>query len=108
MSKIENTAFIYFFFKGGYKLINQYKIISPEVYKNFSDHKANTWIREKTNLTDIIKKVTSLKWKFASHTARQTNDHWIRPNNNGVLASTKGVEVGPKLDGWTTSKYAPD
>ena len=37
------------------------------------DRKHNTWIREKTGVTDIIKRVKMLKWQWAGHVARRTD-----------------------------------
>lgn len=39
------------------------------------DHKTNTWIREKTKVFDIIKRIGSLKWQWAGHVARHT-ENW--------------------------------
>lgn len=42
------------------------------------NRKTYTWIREKTKVYDIIKKVKELKWKWPSHIARKTEGRWTK------------------------------
>lgn len=36
--------------------------------------KSNIWIKEKTHVTDVVRRVATRKWKFASDTARLADD----------------------------------
>jgi len=44
---------------------------------SLKDHKTNTWIREKTKVLVIMKRISSLKWQWAGHVARHT-ENWSR------------------------------
>ena len=40
------------------------------------DRKTNEWIREKTKVQDILKRIMLGKWTWAGHVARRTNGIW--------------------------------
>lgn len=40
------------------------------------DRKRNEWIRQRTKVVDIVERVTSLKWNFAGHIVRLTDERW--------------------------------
>lgn len=40
------------------------------------DRKRITWIRQKTQVTDVIQRIRSLKWQWAGHIARRTDNRW--------------------------------
>lgn len=42
------------------------------------DRIRNEEIRRRTKVTDIIQKVATLKWRWAGHVARMTDDRWTR------------------------------
>ena len=42
------------------------------------DRMTNAWIREKTKVTDVAKKVASLKWNWAGHIARCQDSRWTK------------------------------
>lgn len=43
---------------------------------SLKDKKRNTWIRQRTNVTDIRRQVASLKWRFVGHNARLKDSRW--------------------------------
>ena len=40
------------------------------------DRKRIEWIRQKTQVTDVIHRIKSLKWQWAGHLARRTDNRW--------------------------------
>ena len=42
------------------------------------DRKRNTWVRNITRVTDIIERVMKLRWSWAGHVARQTDQRWTK------------------------------
>jgi hypothetical protein len=42
------------------------------------DRKRNEWIRRKTGVTDVIRKIKSLKWEWAGHIARMEDERWTK------------------------------
>ena len=42
------------------------------------DRKRIDWIRQKTKVSDIVERIKSLKWSWAGHVARRTDDRWTR------------------------------
>ena len=46
------------------------------------DHKTAKWIREKTKVRDVLETVSYLKWKWAGHVCRMTDNRWtVRATN---------------------------
>lgn len=43
-----------------------------------SDRKTNEWIREQTKITEVMERAAELKWRWAGHVARRTDDRWTR------------------------------
>ena len=60
------------------------------------DRKRIGWIREQTKVTDIIHRIKSLKWQWAGHIARRTDNRW----------TTKIVEWYPR--GIVRPRRRPD
>ncbi|KAK2170774.1 hypothetical protein NP493_1143g01010 [Ridgeia piscesae] len=42
----------------------------------YRNRKANTWVRDKTKLTDVIEKVRRRKWTCAGHVSRIRDNRW--------------------------------
>lgn len=40
------------------------------------DRKRNEYIRQRTKITDNIKKIRNIKWAYAGHVVRTTNSRW--------------------------------
>lgn len=60
---------------------------------SFKDRKSNNWIKERTQVADIVKKITTLKWHFTDNDARPAGTASF---NNG--ASTTAKETKARLD----------
>jgi hypothetical protein len=63
------------------------------------DRKRNTWIRNKTKVTDIIQRVKSLKWQWAGHIARRTDNRWTTRTIEWYPRGIKRPRKRPK-DRW--------
>ena len=44
----------------------------------YHDRKTNTWVRAKTEVTDVIKTTRRLKWSWAGHISRRKDDRWTK------------------------------
>src|ERR1700753_2590626 len=42
------------------------------------DKMTNQWIRQQTKVVDIMERIASLKWNWAGHIARMTDDRWTK------------------------------
>src|ERR1700761_9124096 len=42
------------------------------------DKKSNEWIRQQTRVVDVMTRIASLKWNWAGHIARMTDDRWTK------------------------------
>jgi endonuclease/exonuclease/phosphatase family metal-dependent hydrolase len=42
------------------------------------DKKSNEWIRQQTKVVDVMQRIASLKWNWAGHIARTTDDRWTK------------------------------
>ena len=42
------------------------------------DRKTSKWIREQTNIQDIIKQVKIKKWRWAGHLAKTKDNRWTK------------------------------
>ena len=42
------------------------------------DRKTNEWIRRQTKVRDVMERIASLKWNWAGHIARMTDDRWTQ------------------------------
>ena len=42
------------------------------------DKKTNEWIRQQTKVQDVMERIASLKWNWAGHIARMTDDRWTK------------------------------
>ena len=47
------------------------------------DKKRNEWIREKTEVDDIMEKVDVMKWSWAGHRGRMETDRWSKKVQGG-------------------------
>lgn len=52
----------------------------------------------------MTKYATSLKWQYASHIIRSTDDKWYYKTKNEWSWLVKENEIGPSFDGQTTLK----
>ena len=44
----------------------------------YRDRKTNIWVRDNTNVTDVIEQVRSLKWTWAGYVCRIQDDRWTQ------------------------------
>src|ERR1700744_6356930 len=42
------------------------------------DKKTNEWIRQQKKVVDVMTRISSLKWNWAGHIARMTDDRWTK------------------------------
>ena len=42
------------------------------------DKRTNKWIRQQTKVVDVAARIASLKWNWAGHIARMTDDRWTK------------------------------
>ena len=56
------------------------------------DKKRNQWIRNQTKVIDVIDRVKTLKWKWAGHVARRTDD------KKKYFSGFQGVSKDPEKD----------
>ena len=42
------------------------------------DYKTATWIHEQTKIRDILTTVSKMKWSWAGHLARRTDNRWMK------------------------------
>ena len=67
---------------------------------SYRDRKqTNTWVREKTQVTNVIEQVRRRKWTWAGHVSRIRDNRWtsVSPPGN----PTKGKEEGWRVGGET-------
>ena len=43
---------------------------------SLKDRKTNEWVRNKTRVTDVVQRISGLKWDFAGHVARAVDGRW--------------------------------
>lgn len=59
------------------KLIKTQRAMERQMlHVTLKDKKRNTWIRQRTKVTDVRDRSARLKWQFAGHNARQTDTRW--------------------------------
>lgn len=61
------------------KILNKLKIHQRSIERKMigitlKDHKTNEWIRNRTKVEDIVRRIGSLKWNWAGHVARNKNN----------------------------------
>ena len=60
------------------------------------DKQTNMWIRQKTGLQDIIVRIKQLKWQWAGHIARTTDNRWTRNITEWIPLEGKRKRARPK------------
>ena len=61
------------------------------------DRKANEWVREQTGLQDIMTVTRKLKWQWAGHIARLTDNRWTKTITEWIPLEGKRKQARPKL-----------
>ena len=81
------------------------------------DKQTNMWIRQKTGLQDIIVRIKQLKWQWAGHIARTTDNRWTRNITEWIPLEGKRKRARPKtrwedeivqVEGVTWARVAQD
>ena len=65
------------------------------------DKMTNQWIRQQTKVVDIMERIASLKWNWAGHIARMTDERWTRNIMNWRPPTTR--RMGRPPERWTNS-----
>lgn len=60
------------------------------------DKKTNVWIRQQTGLQDIVARVKELKWQWAGHIARLTDNRWTKLVTEWIPPNGKRKRARPK------------
>jgi hypothetical protein len=63
------------------------------------DKKTNQWIRQQTKIVDVMERIASLKWNWAGHIARMTDDRWTKAIMNWRPPTTRPMGRPPER--WT-------
>jgi hypothetical protein len=61
------------------------------------DRKTNEWVREQTGLQDIMIVTRKLKWQWAGHIARVTDNRWTKAITEWIPLDGKRKQARPKL-----------
>src|ERR1700761_1162277 len=59
----------------------------------------NQWIRKQTKVVDVMERIASLKWNWAGHIARMTDERWTETIMNWRPPTTRPGGRPPKR--WT-------
>ena len=72
------------------------------------DKMTNQWIREQTKVIDVMERIASLKWSWAGHIARRTDNRWTKAIMEWRPPTTRPVGRPPER--WTNGikKYLKD
>ena len=72
------------------------------------DKMTNQWIREQTKVVDVMERIASLKWSWAGHIARRTDDRWTHAIMNWRPSQKRPMGRPPER--WTNGikKYIKD
>ena len=65
------------------------------------DKMTNQWIRQQTKVVDIMERIASLKWNWAGHIARRTDERWTKTIMNWRPPATRPMGRPPER--WTNS-----
>ena len=65
------------------------------------DKRTNQWIRQQTKVLDVMERIASLKWNWAGHIARMTDERWTKTIMNWRPPTTRPVGKPPER--WTNS-----
>lgn len=60
------------------------------------DHKTNNWVRRQTGVQDIIVRIKQLKWQWAGHLARVTDNRWTKSVTEWIPLDMKRKRARPK------------
>src|SRR6201985_2415720 len=63
------------------------------------DKMTNQWIRQQTKIVDVMERIASLKWNWAGHIARLTDERWTKTIMNWRLLTTRPGGIPPER--WT-------
>src|ERR1700744_4222155 len=63
------------------------------------DKMTNQWIRQQTKVVDVMERMASLKWNWAGHIARMTDERWTKTIMNCRPPTTR--PGGRPPEGWT-------
>lgn len=61
------------------------------------DRKTNMWLRQQTGVQDIVCKVKKLKWQWAGHIARTTDDRWTKIVTEWIPLQGKRKQGRPSM-----------
>ena len=67
------------------------------------DKITNQWIRQQTKIVDVMERISSLKWNWAGHIARMTNDRWTKTKTNMNWRPPTTRPMGRPPERWTNS-----
>ena len=65
------------------------------------DKKTNQWIRQQTKVVDVMERISNLKWNWAGHIARTTDERWTKNIMSWRPPRTR--PMGRPPDRWTNS-----
>jgi hypothetical protein len=63
------------------------------------DKMTNQWIRQQTKVVDVMERIASLKWNWAGHIARMTDERWTKTIMNWRPPTTRPGGRPPER--WT-------
>lgn len=63
------------------------------------DRMTNQWIRQQTRVVDVMERIASLKWSWAGHIARRTDERWTKKIMN--WRPYKRRAIGRPPERWT-------
>ena len=61
------------------------------------DHRTNEWVRQQTGVQDIIVRIKQLKWQWAGHVARLSDNLWARIVTEWLPLSQKRKKARPRI-----------
>lgn len=61
------------------------------------DHRTNEWVRQQTGVQDIIVRIKQLKWQWAGHVARISDDRWTKTVTEWLPIDLKRKKARPKM-----------
>src|SRR6202012_1936086 len=68
---------------------------------SLQDKITNQWIRQQTEVVDVMERIASLKWNWAGHIARMTDERWTVNIMNWRPLTTRPMGRPPER--WTNS-----
>ena len=61
------------------------------------DRKTNVWLRQQTGVQDIVCRMKKLKWQWAGHIARTTDDRWTKIVTEWIPLQGKRKQGRPSM-----------